>query len=233
VAGRRKAEPSPPPESLAPPSSKLSAFLTRISASKLAFELLVVFIGVTSAFWLEGWRQEQQRIEDARAVYSAIADEIRLPAETAGPAFQAEALQRLADWKARRAKGERPDLVYLAIDGAPRPPTGVWDAAVASGAIKLTDPHMMFCLARFYNRLKSVGDAFVKYDDFNAAEVMPYLGRPEAFYDSRGELKPQYEAQVQRLEKWTRLHGMVIDDARRLMPILRRGDARAACPLSN
>jgi len=228
VKRRKTLEAAPP----APAAPGWRALLGAIPFAKLALELFVVFIGVSAAFWLEEWRQDRRRIEDARAVYSALADEVRLPAKTAGPPMNAEIEARLAAWRRQRAAGERPALAHYVIDGARRPPTGVWDAAVSSGTINLIGPHMTYCLARFYNRLKSVGDIWVRYDDFTVTEVIPYLDDPAAFYDARGALKPQYFAHVQQLERYTQVHDQVIRDAQALMPILERGDPGAPCPLS-
>lgn len=231
AATRRKTVAKAVPEAPAP--SGWRAVLGAVPFAKLALELFVVFIGVSAAFWLEEWRQDRQRIDDASAIYSALADEVRLPAKEAGPAMNAEIMAKLAVWRRQITAGERPALVHYVIDGARRPPTGVWDAAVGSGTINLVGPHMTYCLARFYNRLKSVGDVWVRYDDFTVSEVIPYLDDPAAFYDARGELRPQYVAHVRQLERYTEAHDQVIRDAQALMPILERGEPGARCPLSD
>lgn len=168
--------------------------------SKIALELLAVFAGVTAAFALDDYRSQRDQDDRRLAIYRALDRELKQMAETHGPVFQREMTKELEAWDQALERGERPLPPAFKLPGAERPPTGVWDAAVASDSIELVDPELFYELARFYNRANSVGNLYQRYASSAQSDVWPYLADgPAAFWQPNGRLRPEIQAHVQRL----------------------------------
>ena len=168
--------------------------------SKVALELFIVFVGVSAAFAVENYRDEREKDERRAAVYRALDRELRQMAETHGPVLQRQMTEQLATWDRAIARGEKPLPPSFRIPDAERPPTGVWDAAVATGTIELLEPELMFELARFYTRAETVGDLYQRYSTGAQVYVLPHLREgPTAFWGPDGDLRFEIAAHVQRL----------------------------------
>ncbi len=226
-------EPSPPREEstqpeLLPSEGALARWPREWApfVSKLALELFVVFVGVTAAFAVDDYRSAREQAARRQAVYRALDHELTQMAETYGPVFQRQMSEQLAAWDQAVQRGERPLPPAFRMPRAERPPTGVWDAAVASGSIELIDPKLFFELARFYNRADSAGDLYVRYATFAQADVWPRLNEgPEAFWEADGNLRPEVKAHVQRLRDFRELQKLRVDEARVVRAQLRRAAA--------
>lgn len=185
--------------------------------SKIGLELFAVFAGVTAAFAVDDYRSQRDRDERRQAIYRALDRELKQMAETHGPVFQQEMTQQLTSWDQGIANGERPSPPAFKLPGAERPPTGVWDAAVASDSIELVDPELFYELARFYNRANSVGNLYQRYAAFAQSDVWPNLtDGPEAFWQPDGKLRPEIQAHVQRLRDFQTQQGRLGLEARQL-----------------
>jgi hypothetical protein len=194
---------------------------------KLAFELFVVFTGVTAAFALEAYRADQERREVRSAVYDALDNELNQFANTVGPTLNREATRQLAQWDEAVARGEHPvpPTFRMPIE---RPPTGVWEAATRSQAIDLIDPKLFFELARFYNREATLGDQFQRYSSEAEKYVWPLAAQgPTAFWDSGGSLKPAIAAHILRLRNWRDQQARNNAEARSLRLRLREAEKRS------
>lgn len=194
----------------------------RAALPKVALDLFVVFTGVYAAFGLENYRNSRERDHRRDAVCSALDRELGQMAETQGPAFQREMTKELADWDAAITSGRQPLPPTFKLAGAERPPTGVWDAAVASNSLELIQPELFFELARFYNRAKSAGDLYQRYAASAQADVWPRLaeGR-DAFWSRDGHLRPEITADVQRLRDFKERQADLGKEARQLRSQLR------------
>jgi hypothetical protein len=193
--------------------------------SKLALELFVVFVGVSAAFAVDNVRDARRDEVRRQAVYRALDLELRQMAETHGPVFQREMTAELAQWDQAVAHGERPVPPAFRLLGAERPPTGVWDAAVATGSIELVDPELFYELARFYNRANSAGILYQRYSAGAEAHVWPYIDDgPQAFWDSSGKLRPEIKAHVQRLRDFHDRQGELGREARDLRMKIERAE---------
>ncbi|CAN5351907.1 hypothetical protein BH09PSE4_BH09PSE4_11190 [soil metagenome] len=168
---------------------------------KFAFEIVIIFIGVTAAFALEGVRQDR---EDARYRQSMIA--ALLP--TLGNLIDhnkrmaSEVTAKLAAFDRDIAAGRHPALpIYRegGGHGGERPPTRAWDGIVSTGAAKALSPELFFELSLFYTRQESVGERYIRYNDFTESRVLALGPDPSPMYDSRGKLKPEFAAHLDRL----------------------------------
>lgn len=166
---------------------------------KFAFELTIVVIGVTAAFALENLRKDagdaQYRTAMIAALRPTFDDVIRH-----NDGFDREIGRKLAAFDAAIAAGGQPDLPTFRETGSERPPTRAWDGIIASGAVRSLDPNLFFRLARFYTRLDSFGEKYMRYNDFTEQRVFAAGHDATAFYDPvSGRLKPEFAAYVDRL----------------------------------
>ena len=166
---------------------------------KFVFELVIVFIGVMSAFALQNWRERaadaQYHAAMINALRSTLDDVIRHDS-----GFDAEVLPQLTSFDAGIAAGGEPPLPIYRERLSERPPTRAWDGLVASGAARALDPKLFFDLALFYTRLDSFGERYVRYNDFTEQRVFAVGHDAAAFYDPASKrLKPEFAAYVDRL----------------------------------
>lgn len=193
---------------------------------KIALELFVVFVGVSAAFAVDDYRDEREDDERRQAVYRALDRELLQMAETHGPVFQRQMTDQLATWDRAVAAGGHPLPPTFRLPRAERPPTGVWDAAVATGSIELIDPELFFELARFYNRAESAGNLYQRYATAAQDDVWSRLDEGAgAFWQPDGKLRPEIKAHVQRLRDFQERQGQRVKEAREIRAKLRQAAA--------
>ena len=166
---------------------------------KFVFEVVIVFIGVTAAFALESARQDRQdtayRKQMIAALIPILDDTIRHNQQ-----FESLVERKLSAFDRALANGEHPSLPVYREPGSERPPTRVWDGIVSTGAAKALDPKLFFDLARYYTRLESFGERYIRYNDFTEQRVFSLGAGHAGIYDAMtGRLKPEYAAYVDRL----------------------------------
>lgn len=194
--------------------------------SKIALELFIIFVGVSAAFAVENYRDARQQDLRRQAVYRALDRELTQMAETHGPMFQRQMTDQLAAWDRAVAAGGHPLPPTFQLPNAERPPTGVWDAAVATGSIELIDPELFFELARLYNRAESAGNLYQRYATSAQTDVWPRLDEgPDAFWQPDGRLRPEIKAHVQRLRDFRERQGQRVIEAREIRAKLRQAAA--------
>ena len=86
--------------------------------------------------------------------------------------------------------------------GSDMPPESVWDVAKQSGLGDLVHPNLMFDIGYFYSELDGIGVKFVRYSGFVESQVLPRVSDPAQFYDAAGNLKPEFQQNMQRLREW-------------------------------
>jgi hypothetical protein len=194
----------------------------RALAGKFAFELAIVFVGVTAAFALENLREHHEEVKYRQSMIAALSTTFEDVAHH-GRDIDRTITQKLVAFDAARARGERPPPPIYREDGAERPPTRVWEAVVQTGAAKALKPEMFFRLVSFYNFMDSFGDRYIRYTDFTESRVLPAVGDPAAFYDPRsGKMRPEFAAYVDRLRDLQALNREMIVRAARLSDELKQ-----------
>lgn len=163
-------------------------------------ELLVVFIGVYGAFWVEGYWQRLEDRERAATILEALAEELGNLSEN-GPLVVDGMSLALEEYETARARGERPPPGYYREPGAETPSISVWRATLSSGGVNLLDADLFFALAALYNRVESTSDRYIRYNLITEGEILPLLSRgPEAFYDpGTGELDSRFQVHMDQL----------------------------------
>lgn len=190
---------------------------------KFAFELAVVFIGVTAAFMLENMRERASEANYHSAMIAALRptldDVIRHNA-----AFDADVVPKLAAFDAAVAAGVEPALPIFRERGSERPPVRAWDGLVASGAARALSPALFFKLALFYTRQESFGERYIRYNQFTEQRVDALGSDPSVFYNPASKrLRPEFAAYVNRLRDLERLNASLTTQATQLRDELAKG----------
>ena len=188
---------------------------------RFAFELVIIFVGVTAAFSLENAREIREETQYRSQMVRALRTSLDDWAEH-GQAVDRQIEGLLRGYDLARRQDLHPLPHIYRERGAERPPTRAWDGIVATGAARALDPDMFFRLARFHGRADSFGDRYLRYNDFSEGRVLPYTGDPGSFYDADGALKPEYAAYVERLRDLQRELRALIAEAAQLRDALPR-----------
>jgi hypothetical protein len=116
--------------------------------------------------------------------------------------FVAEIDTGLSDWEAAFARGERPPPFVYRLDGSDTAPD-TWSTFEQMQLTDLFDPVTLFDLTYFYSEVAGVGRKYVRYLTVVEDEILPGLIRGEdSFYDSDGQLRPRYRANMDRLREY-------------------------------
>ncbi len=167
---------------------------------RYALELIVVFVGVYAAVWLENHFDEQEQAEQTEKVVAMLKEDLEDQVRMGGVLVSAVGA-RLDAWDAERKAGGRPVPFVLRIERSETPPVFAWDAVTRSDAVELLDPSLIFDLGFFYSEVEGVGRKLLRYVEFTDTHVMPGIKRGnEWFYDDdTGELHPEFAAHMDRL----------------------------------
>ena len=162
-------------------------------------ELVVVFVGVTAAFFVEGYRGKLEQREQLRQATDGIITELRQ--HEARAREHADSISsRINAWTSDAAAGRKAVPAYYLIPGATHPPTAAWDAAVASGVASLYEPALRLELGYFYAEFVGISDNYVRRLEFIEREVLPRARTgPGAFYDSSDRLLPEFAVEMDLL----------------------------------
>ena len=194
---------------------------------KFIFEIVIVFVGVTAAFALEEMHQNAEESRYRASVIAALGptldDVVRHDAM-----FENDVTEKLKAFDAEIARGEHPSLPIFREANSERPPTRVWDAIVATGAVRSIDPALFFRLALFYTRQESFGERYVRYNDFTESRVLALGPDPSKMYDpASARLKPEFAAHVDRLRDLVSLSATISAQAKELREALENLSAPA------
>jgi hypothetical protein len=162
-------------------------------------ELVIIFVGVTAAFIVEGYRQDRSQAEELRQATAGILTELRR--------YQVRSVEhadsiavRLERWSVADSDGTRSVPGYYRIPGGSHPPTAAWDAAVSSGVASLFDPELRLALGYFYTDFLGIHDNYVRRLVFIEREVLPRVDEgPDAFYDIDGRIRPEFLVEMSLL----------------------------------
>ena len=165
---------------------------------KFLFETVIVFIGVTAAFALEGARQDR---EEDRYRHQMIAAMIPLFDDFGRHNRLLYALEpQLAAFDRAVAAGQRPPIPVFRERGSERAPVRSWDGIVATGIPRAFPPKLYFDLSLFFSRQESFSERYVRYITFVETDIDPWQSDPAHFYDpATGRLKPTYAASILQL----------------------------------
>ena len=188
---------------------------------KLLFEVVIIFVGVTAAFALEGARQDRADAAYRNGMIAALIPTFN-DFERHSRMFQQETGAKIAAFDAALARGEQPKLPIYREPGGERPPTRAWDGIVATGVSKALPPDLYYELSRFYSRQESFGERYVRYAQATEEGVLALGPDQQGIYDpASGKLKPEYVAHVDRLRDLIEVTQLLDVQARELRARLR------------
>ena len=113
--------------------TSLRRFLTKETITRLSFELLVVFMGVSAAFIVDNYREKQDRRHETAQIYSVLASSLR-DFHKYGDTVYDRMGAEITRWEQRdTTQYVRPPLYRE--PGGEGPPVGAWEAMLGSGGI--------------------------------------------------------------------------------------------------
>jgi len=169
---------------------------------RIVAELVVVFVGVTAAFFVESYREQLDADRALRQTSAGILAELRTY-EVKGLAYADSMNAHLDAWQVEDRAGRRAVPIFFRLPGAPGPPTAAWSTAVASGVASGFEPDFRYRLGYFYHEFSGIQVNYLRHLEFIEKEVLPRaeLG-PEAFYDASGRFDPAVRARMKLLREY-------------------------------
>lgn len=197
--------------------------LWKSRTTRAVAELLVIFVGVTAAFVVEGYRERSNEARELRQAKEGILAELaRYQVRSIEHADSIDA--SIDRWRALDDAGEQAVPGYYRIPGAPYPPTAAWDAAVASGVASMFEPSLRLALGYFYTEFTGIHDNYVRRLVFIEGVIMPAAqGGAGAFYDAEGDIRPEYDVYMSLMAEFAGDLRRVSEQAGELEGWLRTG----------
>jgi hypothetical protein len=162
-------------------------------------ELVIVFVGVYAAFWVDNYRDSKNDEERTAQIVQTLHEDLQ-DFITTSRRHGDHITASLDAWEAARASGDKPSPYVLRMARSESPPISVWQAVSQSSLVELLEPSLLFDLGFFYSELEGVGVKFVRYSAFTDEYVLPGMKRdPAWFYDEADQLKPEFAAHMDRL----------------------------------
>lgn len=182
----------------------------------LLAELAIVFLGVSLASWADDFRQHRADQALSRKILAAL-DRSLVDLDKHERSVGKELDAKLARFDAQRKQGLRPVPPVYRESMAERPPALIWGALVETGGGRLLPPDLLFDLARFFNRMDSLGERYIRYNQFSEERFLPLTGQGSAiFYEAGGALKPEFREHVARLRELRDLQKAMVADGAKL-----------------
>lgn len=203
-------EPAPIPPTQPPLSRRMRRWFgdNRALVGRFLFELVVVFVGVTAAFAMEGARRDHEETEYRRGMIAALVPTLDNVLRH-NDGFDREVSAKLAAFDAARARGERPALPIFREENSERPPVRAWDGVVETGAARALDPALFFDLNLFYTRQESFGEQYIRYTEFAEQRIYTLGPNPAVLYDEAGALRPEFAAHLDTLRRLRRMNDVL------------------------
>jgi len=176
------------------------------SSRFLLAELVVVFLGVYGAFWVDNYREEQDRKERTEQVILVLQQDLKDFIDVSG-SFVDHVDKGLREWFEARDRGEMPPPFVFRVYGAEKPPLSTWEAVRQAQLAELLQANLLYELGFYYNEISGIGDRYIRYVEFTESEVLPLLKtESSSFYREDGStLLPRFEANMDRLREWNDL----------------------------
>jgi len=170
---------------------------------RLAYELSIIFLGVSAAFVVDDLRQSREERRHVTRLTEVLLEHLESE-DSVQTGMVARIRDGLEDWRMRLEQGERPIPYTFQTSGALGPPVGVWEAVSESDAADLLDPKVLLQIADYYNEIDGTAKRFLPHNSFAEFEILPRVAEgPDAFYDASGHLAPEYAGYMDRVRDMT------------------------------
>src|SRR5919204_2367800 len=162
----------------------------------LAGQLFVIFLGVSAAFLVENYRQNENDKAEMMQAVAGIIKELE-DYETKSAKFADGFDSAIEKWKAADRQAQHSVPGYFRLPGAPHPPSAAWTTTVSSGIARMLDPQLRTDLGYFYNEFLGIHENYDRYNQFTEREVLPRISQgPDAFYGADGKLLPMFRVHM-------------------------------------
>ncbi len=163
-----------------------------------AGELLLVFVGVYAAFWLNGYQEHRREVQDRDRILETLEDQLRNGIES--DRINGEQQKReAADFERKLQAGEMPRLrpFVFTTDYSP----GDISSLLESGGVSVLDVKTLVALRELESVIRWGLSDLERYQKLSDALIVPNLGQDISFfYDSATkQLRQPYQIYPQAL----------------------------------
>ena len=171
-------------------TDRKTPFLSR--AGRWVAELVLVFVGVYAAFWLNNYQQHQQDAERRGQILAALEQQLREGIES-GKINRANQERRAAEFQRALDAGEMPPLqpfVFI-TDYSPSD----WATMLQSGGVQLLDVQTLMAVRNDESVIRSGLSGMARYQKLSDELIVPNLNQDISFfYDpTTRKLRKQFE----------------------------------------
>ncbi len=180
---------------------------TEVSADRsswrwLLAQLAVVFLGVYSAFFLDGCRERAEMSQRREQIVNMLAQDFADAAEQVDVAL-VDFDYRFAQFFTEYEAGKRPYLRPIPLPTLESIDT--WGSILAAGGLELLDVELIREIEKALYRVKPLAAAARDYNAYVREILVPALDRPQAeFYRDDGRVQNKYLWYVLYLEGFRR-----------------------------
>jgi len=162
-------------------------------------ELILVFVGVYGAFWLNNYQQHQQDAERRGQILAALEQQLREGIES-GKINRANQERRAAEFQRALDAGEMPPLqpfVFI-TDYSPSD----WATMLQSGGVQLLDVQTLMAVRNDESVIRSGLSGMARYQKLSDELIVPNLNQDISFfYDpTTRKLRKQFEIYPKALQ---------------------------------
>ena len=162
-------------------------------------ELLLVFVGVYAAFWLNNFQQRQQQAKQRDQILASLEQQLQEGVEGT-KANAAKAADELREFQQALATGEKPKLRRFTFTTDYNP--GDIATLLQAGGIELLDVKTLMVLRDFETVVRWGLSRMAHYQKLSDELIAPNLGQdPSFFYEENGrKLRERFEIYPEALQ---------------------------------
>lgn len=164
-------------------------------------ELLIVIVGVYIGLQVNTWNDERRDAQRREQIIGALVTNLS-DAISVQKRMVEEIGTGLSVWETAVARREQRPPFYYRIGGSDTAPE-TWSTFVQMQLTDLFDPVTLFDLMFFYAEVEGVGRKYIRYVTFVEDQVLPgIISNDDIFYSADGQLKPEFQANMDRLRDY-------------------------------
>jgi len=156
--------------------------------------MLVVFLGVLAAFFVDDYRESIESKARAARILEAIQTELQSQLDWFAPWYKANESRR-SSWMFERQENKEVPPFYIRIPGAAGYPMTTWNAALATDALRVIEPQLIRKIASFYHESNGMSAHWDRYLEHTDRFVLPaHWSDPSEYLDPETD---QYNPEIQ------------------------------------
>jgi len=162
-------------------------------------ELVLVFVGVYAAFWLNNYQQQRQEADRRDQILASLEQQLQEGIES-GKINRAKQEQKAAEFRQALGAGEMPPLepFVFTTDYSPTD----WATILQSGGVQLLDVQTLMAVRNDESVIRWGLSRMARYQQLSDALIVPNLDQDISFfYDpATNKLRKRFEIYPQALE---------------------------------